>query len=122
MDTIEGRSIDVIELLKDYDLTVGTSKILIHEIGNNCVWNLQVICKDLAGVLNGTITIKGSNQNTEPSYFNTYATLDPITLDSAQKSVSIEDSMCTHKYLIVDFAKVGLTGGTITLLLKVKSA
>lgn len=121
MSTIEARNIPVIKLLEDYDLTLGTSKVFAYQIADNCVWNLQIICKDLTGTLDGTITMKNSNQNTNETYYNNYAGLSAITLDDANKSASMEDFMCTSEYLVVDFQKNGITGGTISLYLKIKS-
>jgi hypothetical protein len=116
---IEGRNIDIIELISDYEMSRG-SRTFSHKIGGNCVWNLQIIGKELGGTLDGTITVKGSNQIEDPTYYNTYAGLSPVDLDSATLSSSIEDFMCTHEYIIFELNVGNITSGTLTLLLKIK--
>jgi len=107
-----------IPLVIDYDVTQG-SKAFAAQLTHNGYVTMQVIAKNLAGTLNGTIQ---GQQAIHVDGVDSYKDISSFTinLSSANMSDLIEKTtplVCSHFAANLDIG--GLTGGTVSIYLRI---
>jgi len=120
MDTIyrsetaaHGGSIEAV-LAGEVDISgLGASELfrVSDDLKGYSIINAQVVWAGLTGTLNGVATIAQSNDGV-----NFDDTVSTVTIASADGSSTLEKVDFSGKFAAVNFAKIGLTGGTISIV------
>ena len=108
-----GGSIEI-EVTVDYDVAVSAATKLFRikdDLKGYSIISAQAVWADLTGTLNGTIDLVQSHDGA-----NFDSTGSTHTIASAAGSITLEEIDFNGKYAGIDFAKVGLTGGTIKII------
>lgn len=112
---------DVIILVEDYDVTQG-NRLFYQRVDRKAPngFSIQVICNSLLGTLDGEVQIKASNIEEEDKFIN-YPGGGTMTkvLNTTMFNYGFDDETLNYKYIGLAFDKKHLTGGTMTVILKI---
>ena len=107
-----------IPLVVDYDVTQG-SKLFAQQLNYNGYVTMQVVAKGLTGTLNGTVKGQQTIHLEDNSSFVDISSFS-VTLDAANATDIVEKTTpLVCGYFGALFTQIGLTGGTISIYLRI---
>ncbi|MBA7696629.1 hypothetical protein ES703_105279 [subsurface metagenome] len=112
-------NIETITLVEDYDVSGGDEDWSWY-IGEGVItWAVYGYASGLTGTLDGTIKIKEAFIDSAPdSVYIDYHSMPEWVLNEANEPFAFEDNLFSGKWIRISFTKNNLTGGAISIILR----
>jgi hypothetical protein len=113
---VENKQSIIIPIISNYDVSKGDF-FFSHKISGTYSWSVQVRTHDLAGVLNGIVTLMCSNslEDGSSTYFSQIPAITAMTLNTTNGSFVKEDFRFSFLFMGIKFEQKGLISGNIDI-------